>query len=115
MTSELKPCPFCGEIDLLKGQFKDTKSHYIICLNCGAQKIDDHSADACKQRWNTRADHFPDAGKMVENARLKELIRWCVNAFGNIEFEDGFPNMHQLPDCPEKQEIEKLLEKEWKE
>lgn len=101
--SELKPCPFCGGEDLLVGRFKDTHAYYVSCVFCGCQAIDNLYEDLAQRRWNTRADHIPDAGKMVaENARLKELLRWCRNHLAHIVRPDSYIN--------EWKEIEKILQ-----
>jgi Lar family restriction alleviation protein len=67
MTSELKPCPFCGgEADFSLGKKGDGSDwHYVECteLGCGAVGHNPTYADQNLQirkvlidAWNTRAD-----------------------------------------------------------
>lgn len=135
--SELKPCPFCGEIPrAAKYDFTTSSSFpYFIECRCGVATDGFATQEESIKCWNTRADHFPEAGKMVEeeNTRLKELLRWCRDNMGlGYQFVtrgalqplpgDGdriigcyvaralTNKWNTIPDCPEKAEIEKILE-----
>ena len=58
---DLKPCPFCGSLDL--DVFHNNDSDYVHCNQCftdGPGAMDPVAA------WNTRADvtHVPHRGKV---------------------------------------------------
>ena len=71
MTDKLLPCPFCGgEATISDGGYSGEK-FLARCrdLSCPAasgfiRKTHDEAIAA----WNRRADHLPDATKMVSNA-----------------------------------------------
>ena len=66
MTQALKPCPFCGSLDLpvLPG--------HVRCLRCQAQgPLSDNQRDA----WNTRTS-TAEWERDVARADLRDLQKW---------------------------------------
>ena len=55
---KLKPCPFCGSIEL-NGIYCEYNLVYpvfwIECLQCGAQSINKETLDEAVSWWNRRA------------------------------------------------------------
>lgn len=58
MVGELRPCPFCGEVQHLhKEHMQGTNLHpayRIKCDNCGGST--GYTDNDCVADWNTRAD-----------------------------------------------------------
>ena len=48
----MKPCPFCGSIDIRSSQNND--EHLFWCGNCGALGPNDISFEYATQMWNLR-------------------------------------------------------------
>ena len=97
----LLPCPFCGGeafVATVEHPKENRPNEYrfhgqIMCYKCqataGTTGFDLTHEEATKKAiaaWNRRADHLPDATKMVSNAdRIRsmsdeELARWLVDA-----------------------------------
>ena len=56
MSTELKPCPFCGgNADYWVDKWGDGL-HVIECRDCGCCKRSNIGMDGVEQIWNTRAD-----------------------------------------------------------
>lgn len=49
----LKPCPFCGSKNILKGAWDE-----LFCANCetSVYLLKDDKYDSLKQKWNTRVE-----------------------------------------------------------
>lgn len=57
MTSELKPCPFCGgEAKEIYLQHMGHNGHKIFCVKCLIMTQTMHSRDSVIKRWNRRCD-----------------------------------------------------------
>ena len=70
---KLKPCPFCGSVNLAQDA---ALSDYIECRDCGA-----YGPDGGSDGWDTRAD---SAELTAANARIAELEK----ALGPFARED---------------------------
>ena len=76
---ELKPCPFCGEKDLIDyGVMGGTMEgfDYVQCANCGAEMHSIHNGKHIEaiEAWNRRAKSVKDqpAVDVVEVVRCKD-------------------------------------------
>ena len=56
MIEELKPCPFCGGDKLARILHVNNRAS-VCCYSC--------TAKAWEEDWQKRADHIPDASKMI--------------------------------------------------
>ena len=84
---KIEKCPFCGGEAAYRDITEPYVNGWVGCQNChcfiGWVKAGKSLAIAA---WNRRADHLPDATKMVSNAdRIRgmsdeELARWLVDA-----------------------------------
>lgn len=90
MSNTLLPCPFCGgndiQIDEMESFWdKNETSWRVLCIDCIAETAGDTKEQAIAA-WNRRADHLPDATKMVSNAdRIRsmsdeELAVWILRS-----------------------------------
>lgn len=53
--SELKPCPFCGDLDpYVSGD--DWNGWYVVCSGCGADGSTESTKAEAIDAWNTRAE-----------------------------------------------------------
>ena len=73
MAESLLPCPFCGGKSLLRDRYingaANTKHYIRECRHCKATFAHwFRSIKKANEAWNRRADHLPDATKMVSNA-----------------------------------------------
>jgi Lar family restriction alleviation protein len=73
MTEKLLPCPFCGGEALMRERYingiANTKHYRRECHHCKATFAHwFRSVKKADAAWNRRADHLPDATKMVSNA-----------------------------------------------
>ncbi|MBX8825282.1 hypothetical protein [Ochrobactrum sp. SFR4] len=75
MTSELKPCPFCGGTDLSSGG--DDKVVGYFCKTCQAAGPNHYGS----HEWNTRATPSADP--------LAGVVRYGISMFGNGAVEMG--------------------------
>lgn len=95
MSETLLPCPFCGgevklmaiagepypptyEVDIANITVESDDICYVHCPTCGANWHIELRIDAFPFKtiaaWNRRADHLPDATKMVTNAdRIRSM------------------------------------------
>lgn len=58
MTNKLKPCPFCGETELIGVRFRrllNMDFHCGYCLICGASGPVNVDKQKAKEAWNRRA------------------------------------------------------------
>jgi len=54
--TELKPCPFCGCIDIKYDNCDSGSGEWLYCTECGATiKIPYNSAEVLYELWNKRA------------------------------------------------------------
>jgi Lar family restriction alleviation protein len=51
---ELKPCPFCGSLDLFPPETSWFKLYFVSCLVCDAEGPLAVSVELAKKRWNER-------------------------------------------------------------
>ena len=90
---KIEKCPFCGGESLLRDRYingvANTKHYIRECRHCKATFAHwFRSIKKANEAWNRRADHLPDATKMVSNAdRIrstsdKELAEY-IFALGN--------------------------------
>ncbi|WP_143074059.1 Lar family restriction alleviation protein [Roseateles sp. YR242] len=59
MGTDLKPCPFCGGINIVHC------AHHMFCCRCGAEGPDadtQHLEDTA-EAWNRRAAAMPEGGQ----------------------------------------------------
>ncbi|EGQ7810309.1 hypothetical protein I6Y99_004350 [Vibrio parahaemolyticus] len=98
--SELKPCPFCGEIPTHQviPQFGTISGYEIIrCDNCD---ITFHCADD----WNTRS-----GAEAPLNERIKQLesaLRGVLNIVEDSTGAEGYPSLGEFTEWNEFPEIE---------
>lgn len=89
MSIDLKPCPFCGGVDISSGEVMGEKGDgrrfvRTACLSCGAEAGDaNNDADADK-KWNLRAkaSDQPDDCRAAFEAYAK---RECLSLEKNSE------------------------------
>jgi len=74
--SKLKPCPFCGYVEVTK-VFRDDTWYYVICDKCGACGPADLGKSGAIEAWNERKE--PKSHDEVLNDTL-ELLRGIFNA-----------------------------------
>jgi Lar family restriction alleviation protein len=55
MSDELKPCPFCGEIEINTSS-NGMDSEFAVCENCGAEGPSKGTRFDAIGAWNRRAD-----------------------------------------------------------
>jgi hypothetical protein len=68
---ELKPCPFCGEVMMLK-IYRGERTSYIECQKCQAYGPNDMIGNNFAA-WNTRADlDAAQVAELVEGLRVIE-------------------------------------------
>ena len=100
MSEELKPCPFCGSVDLnafnRANEFIRQIEETIVCNHCGASCLE--------SKWNTRT---PDASGVVEALEKSlskiELIANVMSIKFNPEIEAVFAEARAaLKDYKEK-------------
>ena len=75
---KLLPCPFCGgEADCSKDGISDMDGKpmwWVECPTCGISTSGNYERQPEVDAWNRRADHLPDATKMVSNAdRIRSM------------------------------------------
>lgn len=61
---ELKPCPFCGSLDLsvfIKGC--DGKKYAVCCNTCDARGARKRNKEQAEKAWNTRSDRVNGGGE----------------------------------------------------
>jgi hypothetical protein len=51
-SSELKPCPFCGDKPVFERLGTARQSCIVKCLNCGCSLETNESGDSCGELWN---------------------------------------------------------------
>lgn len=82
--SELKPCPFCGELpQIAKRQDEDLWSHnlvewtFVVCMECDVSfSSPPNSEKDAVSRWNTRADSTPRPWLRAEEVRESGSYWW---------------------------------------
>ena len=100
---KIKPCPFCGEKDLIDyGIMRGTMQgfDYVQCENCGAEIHSIHNGKDIEaiEKWNTRAELLKEypAVDAVEVVRCKDCaiphnrFTGCPNLNGLIPPENHF-------------------------
>ena len=58
---DLKPCPFCGSIDVEEKQYGDNE-FWVSCADCGARISEYEDYDEAIEAWNRRADDGRERG-----------------------------------------------------
>ena len=72
MDNELKPCPFCGALNL---SVKRIGTYYVECLTCGiSTKFYPVAADA-KKAWNMRTEGEKNLNLRLEIDRIRTANR----------------------------------------
>ena len=51
----LKPCPFCGSVDLELDNLTDHDTFFVSCNECDVQQIASYTKSVAIRRWNRRA------------------------------------------------------------
>jgi len=94
MTSELKPCPFCGGepvVFCISNTLDDVK---VICEGCGAGSKQSSKREVIAKTWNRR---IPPPGyalvPLEDEARVERVARAICRAQTIV---NGHPNE---PDC----------------
>lgn len=67
MENKLKPCPFCGETELIGVYFRrffNMDFHYGYCLICGARGPRNIDKQEAIEAWNRRAEVRQDTKKL---------------------------------------------------
>ena len=86
--SELKPCPFCGCVDIFRGYDDngETCVLYIYCGRCNCQTNVFDNEESCAQAWNTR---IPQCEKDCEGywAGRAQAIDECVNVCNKLVYD----------------------------
>ena len=90
MTSELKPCPFCGGkavrmsfMDMVQApHIKATR--FIGCKNCAVVSFTDVTAEEVVEAWNTRAEQK----KTCRNVYDEDAPGNCFNGFTCSECDE---------------------------
>ena len=114
--SELLPCPFCGGESLLRDRYingvANTKHYIRECRYCKATFAHwFRSIKKANEAWNRRADHLPDATKMVSNAdRIRsmsdeELAMFLWEQNGGNRYWKSFEKYLNWLQQPVKEEI----------
>lgn len=106
MTSELKPCPFCGGVVELKNTIDGRSWWGVVCRNtenvggtCAVEMRASSSKEAAVKRWNTRAP-AKVGGDDMEQAWLKwindaRFYDWHnANECAQLHFAAGFDAAH---------------------
>ena len=55
MNEKLKPCPFCGSIDVEEKQYGDNE-FWVSCADCGARIPEYEDYDEAIEAWNRRTN-----------------------------------------------------------
>lgn len=79
MSSELKPCPFCGSEAELVVRYSvdyDQDVYYARCKKCDAT-IDFFSHSAAVEAWNRRAERTAKVTDTWKIGGYNELNAWC--------------------------------------
>ena len=87
MADELKPCPFCGNADIVKMiGVRDERGHSMMCGKCGVrQGCNGSSMDQAIAAWNTRAPttiprpHCDTCGKDVSEVLCPTCAKWWAD------------------------------------
>jgi len=89
MTSELKPCPFCGSEAqqrssvIERGDYGDTIRYNVGCPQCDASAGWDDYEDVAVSAWNRRA---PSEAVGL----LREVLAWLEDKrMGTINYMEG--------------------------
>ena len=86
IVHELKPCPFCGSVDLGISH-PEIESYFVSCYECDAESSDiGETAAAAAQHWNRRS---------VDRAALVELhsdLSEDLAELARIESEASVPS-----------------------
>ena len=101
---KIKPCPFCGEKDLIDyGIMRGTMQgfDYVQCENCGAEIHSIHNGKHIEaiEKWNTRTELLKEypAVDAVEVVRCKDCkflfdIGLCFENIKGIGYKKPNPN-----------------------
>ena len=88
MTTELKPCPFCGGNFVAQGASRDRISVWCSCGARGPDVAFPENCDPlppirkCHAAWNTRAPSPAVQELAIENGALRKALEGLTSAVG---------------------------------
>lgn len=85
MSEELKPCPFCGGVDVKLRQHLATNMSWVSCTECGLEAPSETgwTDDISIEYWNTRSDAAKDAEIEKLKAELAATYEELIDHTGD--------------------------------
>lgn len=77
MTTEIKPCPFCGSHGVALAELVGVKRRFYVQCDCLAQGPHCRTEDDAVKAWNIV---IADLQREAKNARLEEALRGMMEA-----------------------------------
>ena len=75
MSEDLKPCPFCKGLDVVRYSYNFSNNIHYQCPKCGCHFIFDNKS---KDTWNTRpAEDALKYDLAQKKAALLVISQWC--------------------------------------